>query len=550
MEPNNNNINNNEKGYIIAIDVGTTNIRSIIFDSALNIVSKSTQQIPLITNENKPGYIEQDPIQLWEACKIVVKESIANSPASGDKITLIKSIGITNQRSTFLTWRRDNGKPLHNLITWQDSRSSEICKNANNSVALKGIHGATKFAHLFTGKPRFLAASNIEFSTAHSSTRLAWVLENLPEAKQAAKEGQMLFGTIDTWLLWNLTGGKQHATDYSNISATGLYDPFEMVYNSVVFYLFNIPYNIMPKVYDTSYHYGNTIEELFGIEIPINALAGDQQSAMFGECCFQEGDTKFTIGTGCFVDINTGSQARASSFGMYPIIGWKIGSEINYLMEGKGMAAGTVVDWAQSFGMFNDPWETSEMANSVPHSQGVVFVPALTGLAPPQNDSLARGLIIGLTPSTKREHVVRALLESFGFRCKELVDGIVSDGYTKIKKIVADGGVCQNDFVMQFISDICGFKVDRAAHPEMTAAGVCMLSGLNIGFWKSKDELVQLRQSSKIFECKMSKDQRKLLFKRWQRAVKRCQNWASDQNEFEDYDGDTYTNSYNSLNEK
>ncbi|EFA76196.1 hypothetical protein PPL_10413 [Heterostelium album PN500] len=456
---------------ILAIDVGTTNIRAIIFDPLLNIVSKSTQNIPLIIDQNRPGYIEQDPILMWEMCKVVVKDAISLSPAASHP-ERIRCLGITNQRSTFLTWRRDTGKPIHNLITWQDTRSAEICKNTNNSFAVKGIHGATRFAHLFTGKPRFLQASYLDVTTAHTSSRLAWILENHAEAKKAAKEEQMMFGTIDTWLLWNLTGGKTHATDYSNFSTTGLYDPFEMTYNKVVFYLFNIPYHIMPKICDTSYHYGETLQELFGVAIPITSLCGDQQSAMFGECCFKEGDTKLTIGTGCFVNINTGSQARASRYGMYPLIGWKIGSEITYVMEGKGMAAGTVVDWAQSFGMFESPVDTSDMAASVPHSQGVVFVPALTGLAPPQNDPKARGLIIGLTPSTRKEHVVRALLESFGYRCKELIDSIISDNYCRIKKVVADGGVCQNDFVMQFTSDICNINIDRAAHPEMTAAGV------------------------------------------------------------------------------
>ncbi|EGC38282.1 hypothetical protein DICPUDRAFT_28891 [Dictyostelium purpureum] len=517
----------NIEELILSIDVGTTNIRAIMFDKELNIISKSIQNIPLIVDDNKPGYIEQCPDRLWEACKIVMKEAIELSPAK-DNVKLVKAIGITNQRSSFLTWRRDTGRPIHNLITWQDGRSGDICKNANNSLAVKGIHGATKFVHLFTGKPRYLMASQLDFSTAHSSTRLAWVLDNLPEAKKAAREQQMLFGTIDTWLLWNLTGGREHATDYSNISATGLFDPFEMKLNSVVFYLFNIPTHIMPKIYDTSHHYGSTLPELFGHPIPITALCGDQQSAMFGECCFEEGDTKLTIGTGCFVNINTGSQARASRSGMYPLVGWKIKDEVTYVMEGKGMAAGTAIDWAQSFGMFNDAWETSAMAFSVPHSQGVVFVPAFTGLAPPHNDPRARGLIIGMSPSTRKEHVVRALLESFGYRCKELIDGIIFDNYTSIRRIVADGGVCQNDFVMQFISDIVGGKIDRAAHPEMTASGVCMLAGLNVGVWKSKEELSKLRKSSRIFEPRMSKDIIRKLFKRWERAVKRSMFWSEN----------------------
>ncbi|GAM25515.1 hypothetical protein SAMD00019534_086900, partial [Acytostelium subglobosum LB1] len=513
--------------YILAIDVGTTNIRAMIFDQELNIVSKSSQNIPLIIDENRPGYIEQDPMLMWEKCQVVVKDAIAASPVAADPAR-IRCLGITNQRSSFLNWRRDTGKPIHNLITWQDTRSAEICKNMNSSLAVKGIHGATKVVHMFTGKPRFLQASHLDVSTAHSSSRLAWILQNHAEAKQAVKDEQMMFGTIDSWLLWNLTGGKVHATDYSNFSTTGLYDPFEMCYNKVVFYLFSIPYHIMPKIHDTSYHYGDTLPGLFGASIPITSLCGDQQSAMFGECCFNEGDTKLTIGTGCFVNINTGAHAKASRYGMYPLIGWKIGKEISYMMEGKGMAAGTVVDWAQSFGMFENPAETSAMATSVPHTQGVVFVPAFTGLAPPQNDPRARGLIIGMTPSTKREHVVRALLESFGYRCKELIDSIRSDNYCQIQSVVADGGVCQNDFVCQFISDMCATPIDRAGHPEMTAAGVCMLAGLNVGVWKTKEELVKLRLSSKMFSPSMNRDNRKKLFKRWQRALRRSMCWASE----------------------
>ncbi|EGG23190.1 hypothetical protein DFA_05322 [Cavenderia fasciculata] len=409
-----------EEDYILSIDVGTTNIRAIIFDKQLNIIAKSIENIPLIIDQNRPG------------------------------------------------------------------------------------------------------------------ARLAWVLENIEEARVAAKEKNMLFGTIDTWLLWNLTGGKAHCTDYSNISTTSLYDPYEMKFNSVIQYLFNIPQHIMPKVCDTAFHYGDTLPELFGRAIPITAMAGDQQSAMFGQCCFKTGDTKVTIGTGCFVDINTGRQARASRTGMYPLIGWKIKDDIAYLMEGKGMAAGTAVDWACQFGMFEHVAQTSGLASSVPHSQGVVFVPAFTGLAPPQNDPTARGLLIGMTPSTKREHVVRALLEALGYRAKEIIDGLVLDNHTTISKIVADGGVCQNDFVMQFSADMVGRPIDRADQHEMTAAGACMLAGLGHGLWKTKEELIPLRKTSRLFESRMNKDNRKKLFRRWQRAVQRSMHWASS----EDVHGD------------
>eukprot|EP01113_Clastostelium_recurvatum_P044111 TRINITY_DN7406_c0_g1_i2.p1 TRINITY_DN7406_c0_g1~~TRINITY_DN7406_c0_g1_i2.p1 ORF type:complete len:542 (-),score=97.12 TRINITY_DN7406_c0_g1_i2:74-1654(-) len=509
--------------YILSIDTGTTNIRAIIFDQNLTIIARAVEEIPLI--KPRPGWVEQDPHVVWEQCQRVIKHVLHLATLSARDVACI---GIANQRGTFVTWDRRTGKPFHNFITWQDVRAAQICELRNSSMAIKGIQGVSSLAHFFTRKPRFLAASVLGINTIHVPPRLAWVLDNVPEVKQARESNDLMFGTIDTWLVHNLTSGRVHATDYSNISSTGLYDPYILGHNAVLMGIMNLPKEILPSIMDTAGSFGECSPELFGHPIPITAVCADQQAALFGECCFQRGDVKITLGTGCFVDIMTGSRPMASTHGMYPLVTWKIKDEISFALEGSSSAVGTVIDWGTGLDLYDDVSKSSDIASSVPNSCGLVFVPAFSGLSSPHNDPTARGLLIGMTSNVKKPHVVRAILESFGYRCKELIDTIRNDSQTEIRSIKADGGVSRNDFVMQFISDMVEMPIDRAEDPDMTALGACMLAGLGAGIFKDKEELSRLRKSNRIFEPSMPMSKRDRLFRKWEKALALSMHWADD----------------------
>jgi len=509
---------------ILSLDTGTTNIRAMIFNKKLEVISRSIEEIPLI--QEKPGWVEQDPLVLWEKCVSVIKSAIvsANIPP-----TAIKCMGIANQRSSFVTWNKHTGKPYHRFITWQDVRAGSICDSYNNGFIFKGIHGASTLAHFFTRKPRFLAASVIGVSTIQVPPRLLWVLENVEGAKEACKSGDLIFGTTDTWLVWNLTGRKVHATDYSNFSSTGLFDPYIFSINRVVVNIMKIPINIFPEIYDTAGSFGECEENIFGHAIPITAVCGDQQAALFGQCCFDQGNIKITLGTGCFVDILTGSKPQASAHGMYPLVAWKIGDKCCFALEGSSSTCGTVVDWAKSIGLYHDVKELSDLACTVKDTAGMVFVPAFSGLSSPHNDPSARGMLIGMTSHATKAHIMRSILESFGYRCKELIDTIRKDSLTeKLNFVCVDGGVSRNDFVVQFISDMADVPINRSSHPDMTAVGACMLSGMGKGIWKNYEELKQLRKTDRTFQPNMQDERRDRLFSRWGKAVNLSMHWADD----------------------
>lgn len=370
-----------------------------------------------------------------------------------------------------------------------------------------------------------LTASRFKFTTQQVSLRLVWILQNLSEVRKAVEEENCCFGTIDTWLLYKLTKGSSYATDYSNASSTGFFDPYWMCWSKLITSMVSIPLSVLPPVKDTSHRFGSVDEEIFGVPIPVFALVGDQQSAMFGECCFQTGDVKLTLGTGTFLDINTGNSLQHTNGGFYPLIGWKIGQEVVYLAEGNAGDTGTAIKWAQQLDLFTDAAETEKMAQSLEDSEGVYFVPSFSGLQAPLNDPCACASFMGLKPSTSKYHLVRAILESIAFRTKQLYDMMQKEIRIPITNIRADGGVCNNAFVMQMTSDLINKSIDKPSHFDMSCLGAASLAGLVVGFWTGKEELQKLRQSETIFKPQKKWQEYETNMENWVKAVRRSMHW-------------------------
>ncbi|KAL3848154.1 hypothetical protein ACJMK2_019031, partial [Sinanodonta woodiana] len=409
-----------KKMYVISVDVGTTSVRSHVYTQQGTIKGTSSRKIEIITPE--PGMTEMDPEVLYTQVVDCVKESIQ---ASGLVVGDITCMGITTQRNTFTMWDRETGQLYHNFLTWQDLRARNYVKEWNESYTLRALNNGSKFLHLLTRKKRYLAASVLKFMSAQVTLRLIWLLDNVNQLRQRACDGFVMFGCIETWLLWKLTKGKVHATDYSCASSTGLFDPFQIEWSTIVCNLVNIPMSVFPEVMDTSGYFGSTDSSIFGNEIPITAVAGDQTAAMFGECCFDIGDIKCTMGTGTFIDVNTGSKPHASIAGLYPLIGWKIGDEITYVAEGKSNDTGITIEWGKSLGFFEDVNDIDQLVQSVPDTDGVYFISAFSGLQAPINDDKATSLIIGMQPTTTKAHIVRAMMESIAFRFKLLYETVL-----------------------------------------------------------------------------------------------------------------------------
>uniref|UniRef100_A0A8C8XJU2 Glycerol kinase 5 n=1 Tax=Panthera leo TaxID=9689 RepID=A0A8C8XJU2_PANLE len=487
-------------GFVLGLDVGSSVIRCHVYDHAALIRGSSAQKVQSLYPQT--GWVEIDPDVLWLQFLAVIKESVK---AAGIEMNQIVGLGISTQRATFITWNKKTGNHFHNFISWQDLRAIELVKSWNNSFLMKLIQSSCRVLHFFTRSKRFFAVSMFSFTNQHVSLRLAWILQNLVEVQKAVEEDNCCFGTIDTWLLHKLTKGSEFATDFSNASATGLFDPFKMCWSGLLTSLLSIPLSLLPPVRDTSHHFGSVDEEIFGVPIPVVALVADQQSAMFGECCFQTGDVKLTMGTGTFLDINTGNSVQHTVGGFYPLIGWKIGQEVVCLAESNAGDTGTVIKWAQQLDLFTDVAETEKMAKSLEDSEGVCFVPSFSGLQAPLDDPYACASFMGLKPSTSKYHLVRAILESIAFR--------------------ADGGVCKNDFVMQMTSDLINEKIERPVNTDMSCLGAASLAGLAVGFWTDKEELKKLRQSEVVFKPQKKWQEYEMSMENWVKAVKRSMNW-------------------------
>ncbi|KAM4552405.1 glycerol kinase 5 isoform 1-T2 [Odontesthes bonariensis] len=516
------------ESFILSVDVGTTSIRCHVYDKEAKIRGSCTNKIVLVYPE--VGHVEMDPDVLWKGFIAVVKGAVQDA---GVQMSQIEALGISTQRATFTTWDRKTGVPFHNFITWQDQRATDLVKSWNTSCTMKAVHGVMKMVYFLTRQKRFLAASLIVFSTQHVTFRLVWALAHYKQICQAIDEGNCCFGTIDTWLLFKLTKGHIHATDCSNASSTGIFDSYQMCWSGLLCSLVSLPPSIFPKVQSTGHDFGSTDPSIFGVSIPIMSVMADQQAAMFGECCFDVGDVKITMGTGTFMDINCGSKPHTSVAGLYPLVGWKIGSELMYLAEGNAADTGTAIKWAHELELFSDVRETSALAYSVSDSDGVCFVPSFSGLQAPLNDPKACASFMGLKPSTTKSHLVRSILESVAFRNKQLYETMLRETCIPIKKIRVDGGVSSNDFIMQLTADLFGRKVVRPQHQEMSCLGAAFVAGLGVGFWKTREELKKLQSTDKEFlprgaatEGAVSPSREYIpVLQSWERALRRSMNW-------------------------
>ncbi|KAM6919020.1 glycerol kinase 5 [Xenentodon cancila] len=516
------------QGFILSVDVGTTSIRGHVYDKEAKVRGSCTKKVVLLYPE--VGHVEIEPNALWQSFITVIKGAVQDA---GVQMHQVEALGISTQRATFTTWDRKTGIPFHNFISWQDQRAADLVKSWNISCTMKIIHGVMKVVYFLTRHKRSLAASLIVFSTQHVTLRLVWALTHYKQVRQAISEGNCCFGTIDSWLVFKLTKGCVHATDYSNASSTGIFDTYQMCWSGFLCSLVSLPLSIFPKVENTSHNFGSTDPSVFGVSIPIMSVMADQQAAMFGECCFDVGDVKITMGTGTFMDINTGNKPHTSVAGLYPLVGWKIGSELVYLAEGNAADTGTAIRWAQELELFSDVRETSAMAYSVSSSDGVCFVPSFSGLQAPLNDPKACASFMGLKPSTTKSHLVRSILESVAFRNKQLHETMLRETCIPITKIRVDGGVSSNDFIMQLTADLFGQKLIRPQHREMSCLGAALVAGLGVGFWRTRDELKKLQSVDKVFlprgaategACASSREYVAVL-QSWERALRRSMNW-------------------------
>lgn len=505
--------------YVAALDVGTTTVRCQILDKNARVIGASSEKVDLLYP--KPGYVEIDPDQLWESILQVIKNALRDGNLQANQITCL---GISTQRGSFTTWNPDTGKHYHNFITWKDLRADAMVKEWNSSLAMKSLRTGSHFLYMISGSKRFLAGSVIKLMNTQTTLRLAWALQHVPGLKEAAIGKRAIYGGVDCWLLYKLTG--KHITDASSASATGLFDPFTMQWADWGLKMFKLPRNIFPEVVDTAGDFGNTPKNLFGAEIPIRCSMADQAASLFGSTSFQPGDMKVTMGTGTFVNVNTGSEPHASITGLYPLVGWRIGTETVYVVEGASNDTGSLIDWAKSIGIINQPVETSDLAQSVQDSDGVYFVPAFSGLQAPINDPTAAAGFLGVKPTSTGANLARSILESLVFRILLIYDSLKHESKFKYHTIRVDGGVSRNDFMMQLLADLSGLKVERATSSEMSILGVAFLAGLSSGVWKSREEILKFRQVETVFvprpEVRLNYEP---IIKQWQKAVERFKDW-------------------------
>jgi glycerol kinase len=492
---------------ILALDQGTTSSRAIIFDYDGNIIALEQQEFRQIYP--KEGWVEHDPIEIWNTQLSVAKLAIKNSMHEIDDI---KAIGITNQRETTVVWDRKTGEPLYNAIVWQDRRTADKCDDLKEK-------GLTDYIQKTCG---------LVIDAYFSATKINWILENIPTAKEKAKNGDLCFGTIDSWLIWNLTAGKTHATDYSNASRTMIFDIHRLKWDQKILSELEIPVSVLPEVKESSTTFGFCDKGLFGKKLPISGVAGDQQAALFGQRCFEAGTAKNTYGTGCFMLMNTGEKPIISNSGLLTTIAWGIDGKVNYALEGSVFIAGAAIQWLRDEVKILDSASDSEYyANSIPDNGGVYLVPAFSGLGAPYWDMYARGTIFGLTRGSGKAHIIRAALESMAYQTRDLLTAMEKDSSIQLKTLRVDGGATANNFLMQFQSDILNTEVCRPKVLESTALGAAYLAGLAVGFWK-KDDLLKENYGDSIFKPSMKDELRIKYYKTWLKAVEMSKSWLKD----------------------
>jgi glycerol kinase len=495
--------------YVMALDQGTTSSRAILFDRDGAIVA--ADQYEFSQHFPKPGWVEHDPIELWESQLRAARGVLEKAGANAGEVA---ALGITNQRETALVWDRATGEPIHAAIVWQSRQTADIC----DELRSRGLETEVR------------ARTGLVIDAYFSATKIRFILDAVPGAQQRAERGELAFGTVDSWLVYQLTKGRVHATEFSNASRTLIYNIHERAWDELLLRELRIPREMLPVVKDSSGVLGSADPEWLGAEIPIAGMAGDQQAALFGQGCFSAGAAKNTYGTGCFLLMNTAEKAVSSQTGLVTTIAWGIDGRVDYALEGSIFVAGAAVQWLRDgLGLVAHAAETQPAAESVPDTGGVYVVPAFVGLGAPHWDQRARGAIVGITRGTTREHLIRATLESIGYQTRDVVECLARDSGLRLDELRVDGGACQNDFLMQFQADVLGVPVRRPPVLEVTALGAAALAGLAVGFWTDRSQLESAAgKTASVFEPVMTADDRDARYAGWQRAVERAMGWEGE----------------------
>jgi glycerol kinase len=486
-----------EQKFILALDQGTTSSRAILFDSQQDAVATFQQEYPQYYPYK--SWVEQDANEIWSSLIESARKLLISTKVHSDQIA---AIGITNQRETTIIWDRKTGKPVYNAIVWQDTRTSSYCKRISSDKISEKIN-------LITG---------LRVDSYFSATKIKWILDKVDPNRERSKKGELLFGTVDSWILWKLTKGEKHLTDYTNASRTMIFDINKQEWSGELLEYFNIPKEILPQVRTNSEIYAHTHKNIFGIEIPIASMIGDQQSALFGQKCFKSGMAKNTYGTGCFMLMNTGNSVINSTNGLLSTIAWKINNEITYALEGSVFVAGAVIQWLRDeLGLIKHAKESEAYANKVVDNNGVYMVPSFTGLGAPYWDDSAEGAIVGLTRDSNKNHIIRAALESIAYQTCDVLKAMEGDSGISLKTLLVDGGAVENNLLMQFQSDILNTKLIRPKNKETTALGAALLAGLAIGFYNQNE--ISTNTDDDYFSPKMTPENRKTYYKGWLKAV-------------------------------
>ena len=483
---------------IIAIDAGTTSSRTIAFNKKIQQLAISQFEFTQIFP--KKSWVEHDPNEIWKTQLKAVKEVFKDDKIDVEKII---SIGITNQRETTVIWNRENGKPIYNAIVWQDRRTAEMCENLSNQATT------------------FLEKTGLVIDAYFSGTKVKWILDNVKDARKLAEQGKLAFGTIDTWLIWKLTKGKVHVTDVTNASRTLLFNINTLQWDNEILDILKIPKELLPKVVSSSEIVGYTDSSLFGKEIPISGIAGDQQSALFGQMCIKEGDVKNTYGTGCFCIMNTGKKIIKSKNKMLSTIAWKLNNEVTYALEGSVFIAGAVVQWLRDkLNIIKDSSEIENLAKQVDDNGGITFIPALSGLGAPYWNPNATGTIFGLTRDSNKSHIARAALEAIALRSREIIIEMQKDAGFEFAELKVDGGASKNDLLMQVQANLLNKDVVRSKSPESTALGAAFFAGLSVGFWNSIEEIKGLWEKDVIFFPDSSSRKTQIIIDQWNKSIR------------------------------
>ena len=495
--------------YVMALDAGTTSNRAIIFDVDSKIVGVAqkefTQHFP------QPGWVEHDAEEIWSSMHEVMREALEQS---GLVASDIAAIGITNQRETAVIWDRATGRPIYNAIVWQSRQTADICEDLKRQGLVD----------------EFQEKTGLVIDAYFSGTKVKWILDHVEGARARAEKGELAFGTIDTWLLWKLTGGKEHKTDYSNASRTLMFNIKTLEWDEALLKHLTVPKSLLPEVRPSSEVYGHTVPSVIGASVPVAGMAGDQQSALFGQNCFSPGEAKNTYGTGCFLLMNTGTDICMSKNGLVTTIAWGLDGKVEYALEGSIFVGGSAIQWLRDGLRLVDSAPDSEwVAKKVPDAGGVYMVPAFVGLGAPYWDMNARGMIIGLTRGTTKAHIVRATLDSLAYQTRDVLGAMEADSGNRLAALKVDGGAVANNLLMQFQADLLGVPVDRPQITETTALGAAYLAGLATGVWASKEELKKSWQLDTRFTPALDKKDADKLYKGWRKAVKHAANWLADE---------------------